>query len=312
MIEINTKVSGRFKVGVIRPDGKYEDRADWFNNLIVDDGLDLLMSGTAGAATAHCGAGAGSTPPANGQTGLVSSLGSRSETGTVATSTSGGAPAWFQSLTRVYTFAVGAVVGNVAELGVFNLATGGKMFSRALIKDGGGNPTTISVLADEQLVVTYELRKYPPTADVTGTVSITVDGTATDYNYTLRAANVDETAAQAYWQSQNGFARDPLYAYAFETQALGAITAAPSGTSAGATTSTLAAYTNGNFYRDTTNAWSTGAGNFASGIGSVVFSGPGASVILCGYQVNFTPRLPKTNTKTLSLTFRVSVVRYVA
>lgn len=314
MVNVETKVAGRFKVGVIRHNGEYEDRSGWFDNLIVDGGLNLLGNGTASAATQYCGAGSGSVAPANGQTGLISPLGSRSGAGTVVTSTSGGTPVWFQSLTRVYTFAIGAVVGNVAELGTFTLASGGVMFSRALIKDGSGNPTTISVLADEQLVVTYELRKYPPAADVTGTVSVTVDGTPTNYNYTLRAANVDKTSAQSYWLASNGFANgSELYAaYAFETQTLGATTAAPSGTSSSSSSGTVSGYSAGSFYRDATPTWNTGAGNFASGIGTIAFGGFGFSANVVGYQISFTPRLPKTNIKTMSLTFRFSWGRYAA
>lgn len=311
MIEVMHAVEGRFKVGVIRSDGAYEDRTGWFKNLIVDVGLDLLGAGTAQSATGYCGAGSGSTAPASGQTSLVAPIGARSAVGTAVKTTSGGTPVWYQSLTRVYTFAIGAVVGNVAELATFTASSGGVMFSRALVKDSGGSPTTISVAADEQLVVTYELRKYSPSADVTGTVSITVDGTPTNYDYTLRAANVNQ-ASQTYWDPASGMGNvtaEVAYNRAYETQTLGAVTSQPTGTAAGASTVTVAPYTSGNFYRNVTLAWSISDGNFASGIGSCAFA---TMTSTPGYQISFTPKLPKNNTKTLSLTFRVSWARYVA
>lgn len=318
-IEIKAgSVSGRFKIEKITASGERVAVADWFSNLIVDGGLDWLGTGNAHDATKYCRAGTGATAPANGQTGLVSQLGSASDVGTVVQSTSGGVPVWYQSVTRVYTFAIGAVVGNVAELGTFSAATGGTMFSRALVKDTGGNPTTITILSDEQLVVTYEFRKYPPSADLTGTISITVDGVPTNFDYVLRAANVDETVAtSAYWRTRNsigGVTSSGNYAaMALETSTLGPATGVPSGTASLATSQVLSAYVNGTFYRDLTVTFGIGQANFASGIGSVIFANVGGiETVDHGYQISFEPKLPKTSAKTLSLPFRLTWGRYVA
>lgn len=315
-IEIKAgSVSGRFKIEKITASGERVAVADWFSNLIVDGGLDWLGTGNAHDATQYCRAGTGATAPANGQTGLVSQLGSASAIGTIVESTSGGVPVWYQSVTRVYTFAIGAVVGNVAELGTFSAATGGTMFSRALVKDTGGNPTTITILSDEQLVVTYEFRKYPPSADLTGTISIAVDGVPTNFDYVLRAANVDETVANyAYWRTRSSLgsvSSDGFAAMAFETSTLGPATGVPSGDERPSTSAVLSSYVGGTFYRDLTVRFGINRGNFASGVGSIIFANVGGLETKDhGYQISFEPKLPKTNAKTLSLPFRLSWGRY--
>ena len=48
-----------------------------------------------------------------------------------------------------------------------------QLFSRALIRDGAGNPTTLTVTAIDILTVTYQLRLYRPTTDIVSTVCST-------------------------------------------------------------------------------------------------------------------------------------------
>ena len=68
---------------------------------------------------------------------------------------------------KTFTFEVGAVVGIVGEL-VLVGAAAVEIYSRALARDGNGNPAAITVLADEVLRVTYEHRYYPILHDTTG------------------------------------------------------------------------------------------------------------------------------------------------
>lgn len=303
-------LSGHYVVGVIRSTGEYESLAE-FPNLITDAGLNAMVSSTTATLTQYCRAGSGATAPANGQTTLVSPLGSSSAAGTNVITTSGGSPAWFQTMTRVYTFSVGAVVGNVAELGIFNTTSGGVMFSRALVKDGAGDPTTISVAADEQLVVTYALRIYPPADDITGTISATINGSPSDIDYVIRAANVDN--ANTIWDARQG----PLLGIAEslntvrETDVLGLITSGPAGAGTGANSISSPPYVSGSFYRDVSVVYNVNTANFTTGIGSLAFAPGIASASPC-FQMSFDPKIPKDNLETLTITYRISWGRYVA
>jgi len=98
-------------------------------------------------------------------------------------------------------FAGGAV--NISEVGVGPQTATGNLFCRALVKTGGGVPTTAPVAADEYFDLYYTLRVYPGHCDyVNGT---TDDGTGsfdiagTTYNYTIRAGDIDATV---HWAAQ--------------------------------------------------------------------------------------------------------------
>lgn len=68
--------------------------------------------------------------------------------------------------------------------------------SRALIRDAEGNPTSITVLADEYLDVTYEMTVYALDG-VTGTLSINIDGTVEEFGYEIRPIAMNNLTA---WQ----------------------------------------------------------------------------------------------------------------
>lgn len=307
------RVSGRFMIEKILPGGERVVAADWFENLVTDAGLDGLGTQSSAALTGACGAGSGTTPPTVGDSGLQSQLGTRAEL-TAWAAGPATTPVDHTWVRNVYTFNVGQVVGNVAEVGTFSSTTGGTMFSRALIKDTGGNPTTVTVLADEQLVVTYELRKYPPLTDAAGTISITVDGVATNFDYVIRAANFHSNSHQNnyYWAATREFARSGFYAVAFETNTLGGTSGCPVGASARSSQDTTATYVNGSFQRDVAHSWAIAHANFATGVGSVVIGELYGSGGHGGFQISFSPKLPKNSRRTLSLPFRFSWGRHVA
>lgn len=66
--------------------------------------------------------------------------------------------------------------------------------SRALITDAEGNPTSITVLADEYLDVTYEMTTYALDG-VTGTFSINIEGTVEDFGYEIRPIAMNNLTA---------------------------------------------------------------------------------------------------------------------
>ena len=292
--------------------------ADWFPNLITDTGLDSVA--TVNSWKAYCHVGTGTLAPATSDTALQTPVASTAARSNVV-NTNAGAPSYYTQSSVDYTFPVGA--GTYTEVGVSNKAhTDGAqlLFSRALIVDGGGNPTAITVLADEYLVVTYRIRIYPPLADVTGTISIGSD----IYNYTVRAAQVTSVLwdrcleGPGYifqFSGNNGtFARCRCY-----SGALGAITGSPGGQiydgTSGGTGASVNAYVLGSYELSwnilTPFSEANGAGYIRS-IQLFSYSPSGTTRGLQSYQIEFSPTVPKTVNIQLTWTLGVGWNRYVA
>ena len=134
------------------------------------------------------------------------------------------------------------MVGDVAEVGFFN--TSSVLFSRALIKDSEGNPTTLTLLADEQLFITYEFRKYP-TIGISYPLSLKTNLEYEDYTYTVYPAKINTTSSSEYWYSTNSMAPGGV-CYWYESDEFVDETNIPSGT-ASAGTAAVSSYTSGSF-----------------------------------------------------------------
>ncbi len=274
-----------------------------FDNLITNGGLERLGAAGSGYVIDYVQVGTGSTAPANTDSALANRLAGTTRSFSQSSSY-GGNPTYHTETTYTWQFDQGVAAGNLSEVGV-GWASSGSLFSRALIVDGSNNPTTITVQAIEFLTVTYKLRMYPPTADVTGT--ITLDGD--DYDYIIRPSY----AGGSTWayQGRQAYAShgssNSAYAY---TGDIGAITAGPSGTVSGVIGTAADAYSAGSYKRTIgfdagINAW-----NLSGGIRSVALFvlGYGGGNQM-GWQCQFNPKIPKDNTKELSLTFDVSWAR---
>lgn len=270
---------------------------DWFKNLITDFGLNQIGSGAVIGSWVRIGT--GTTTPANTDVQLVSqSAATNIQVGGSTVINNSGAPDYQTNWSVTFEFALGAVVGNMAELGLGTASTGANLFSRARIVDSGGSPTTITVLASEILQVTYRISSYPALTDSSGTVDIS----GVTYNYTSRAYNVGgiRNINLGSWTGSL------ISSTAFDATALAALTASsPSGTQTVLTVGSFQAYTNGNYYRDFTVTAAIAVGNLTGGIDLITTNTGGSSAIFVT-QTLFSPAIPKDNTKTLSLTFRIS------
>lgn len=321
---LEAQLAGYFKIEAFKQDAKGNEipgtrriAAGWFPNLITNAGLDYLgANGSYVGDFYACGVGSGSTTPAFTNTALDAQVARTSNYIGAQGGTAPSAP--YYGWRRIkWRFATGTAAGNLSEVGVFSATTGGTMWSRALIVDGSGNPTTITVLSDETLDVTYELRLYPPTSDAAwGPLNFTIDGVATAESGVIRASGVTSSSYMDTWvpgewtataaaglihNSSAGNVR----CLAYETQTLGAITSSPTGTGYNATSVTPAAYTNGNYYRDHTVLWDLNAGNTGTIIGS--FKIP---TIVGSFQASINPGIPKNSSKRFILNVRVSYARY--
>ncbi len=308
MFNIETQCEGWFSLSAFKVDesgeeipGSRRSPVPPFKNLITDSGLDRM--GDNSDYLSFCQVGAGSTAPAVGDTALASRVAGTFTIQSTALTVQSSAP-YYVARTNTYRFAAGVAAGNLAEVGV-GWGLVGSLYSRALILDAMGTPTTITVLADELLDVTYQIRQYMPTVDWSG--SITLRGVV--HSVTGRACSVTSSNAGGWAITQYGTAANFLLpqpsAY---TGAIGAVTAtSPGGSLIGSPqTTTGNGYSSGSLQRDIVIFYDNTRGNNASGIGSIkITMGIGS------YQFGFTPSIMKTSDDTLSLTFRHSWARKV-
>ena len=300
------KVAGYFKIEATNAKtGAKRVLADWFPNLVTNGGLDRM-------ATDHeyllwCQVGSGSTEPANTNTSLVSKIGATKAYTSRISSVNGASP-YYRSNIKVFRFSPGQATGNISEVGVGWLATDA-LFSRALVLDSYGNPTTITVLSDEYLDVTYEHRFYPHETDVTGSITFTgnIGGT---YDYTLRPARIGVYVGQqgtSYGEtpvSMNNCGAGTAYTDVLNRAydgSLGIITSTPSGSYVDITSAMIRnnTYTAGTYTITQNVAIPVAAGNLAGGgIKSLLFAWGNLH-----YQIEFSSKIPKTNQDILSLIF---------
>lgn len=299
-----SRMRGKYKLEAVNQgDGRRRLLADWFPNLITNTGLDALgSSGVASDYLTTCCVGSGTTAPSYTDTSLVSLIASTTTTNSFgsSTGTQSAAPYYGYNITQ-FNFAAGTATGNLSEIGVGVNAT--SLFSRALILDSSGNPTTITVLSNEALYATYEVQQYVPTADVTG--SITINGVV--YDYTLRAAN----ATGNTW-APTGVSDSPqLSQCTVFNGTIGAITGQPSGSQAYVGSTTSSAYTQGSYTLESTANFGLTNGNVTGGISAVLlqfgtYNGAGRRG---SFQASFSPAIPKDSSHTMTLVFSTSWAR---
>lgn len=177
MVESKYGIYGEFRLEVHRPDGTIREELDWQPNLITDAGLDAI--GISQGFAYFCGVGSGNNPPAFNHDALQ-----KQEAFVKYTE---GYPAVASPRIIIdkpnnmlrrynvfkYVFARGSLPNkNLSELGLAtyywdranNRFDETRLYytTRALIKDMSGNPTTISVRADEELYVFYRLWAIVP------------------------------------------------------------------------------------------------------------------------------------------------------
>lgn len=318
------QLGGEYKCSVLNVNtGEERDLTGWFSNLITDVGLDNV--GQTGGRTSICQIGTGTGAPSFSDTALQAPVAS---TGTVSstTSESGGSATpgnnWHQ-WSKTFQFAQ-SLEGNFTELGISNSAhtnVGAVLWSRELIRDSQGNPTTITVLEDEILQVTYRLRMYFPLEDIIGQVNIA----GVDYDYILRRcldsagehwAAGGQAGGQAgiYTSTPSSSGRVPARAYSGDISAGANL---PDGPSSIRSSGVTVAYEPGSLERLATLIWGLTAANFELGLRSIVYTtlSTAASSAAAGngwgaYQIQFDPPIPKDNTLIFEITVGISWARY--
>lgn len=165
--DINCSVGARFKFHVYKADsGELVRESAWSPNLVLNSGINHLNGVALERGLDGLAVGTGSSTPTEDQVGLDSLV---AYTTTVIARTGGrkvDAAPYYLWGSRVFRFAQGTAKGNLTEVGICQLISSRPdqylFFNRALIKDSTGQPTSITVLADEFLEVTVEVRNYYP------------------------------------------------------------------------------------------------------------------------------------------------------
>lgn len=195
--------------------------------------------------------------------------------------------------TFVFTFALGQITGNISELGINFIGTqtvgDTLVHSRALVVDANDNPTVISVLSNEQLILTYNLYYEIGLADSTQTVTYNVSGTPTDVDVTIRHRSLS---------ALRGYVDNPASAIVYSGDLGSQFTAPSNAITSGLSVSTAYNSSGGKLY---TLSLAIGQGNHLSGISAIAFTqsydGGGAAPL----KIGFNPPIPKNSDRTLSI-----------
>lgn len=296
-LEMPSKINikGRYKLTATRPDGSVRSETPWFENLILDDGLNNLSSVTL---TTKCWVGTGSVAPAVTDTGLSAPLTSTTTTVTLNNDYgNSGEPNYYQWRRFGFRFNPGPAAGNLTEIGISS--TSNVFLSRSLIKDQFGQPTTFQVLSDETLDVVYELQVYKNLLDTTYTADISGNthefiSRASGINYNHPSSLGNYLTFEVYNNLTGAWSGN-----------IGSITEAPAGSRSNFQSMLVGAYANNSLRRSAQYTWGLDYGNIVGGIKafSVASSDSGGWF---NTQINVNPPIMKLNTQVLVVNFEVS------
>ena len=296
MIEIPISVGGWYELE------KNGELVASFPNIITDVGLDALASNAEDASLLNlCGLGAGTTPPEYADTALESPLISTAMTSFIGGVVSSSTPYGQYSQTD-YTLAGRSGDFSYSEIGI--ITRSGALFSRSLIKDMLGNPTSLFVAAGETLKIRYRLYKYPPPDDVIATNHLVERRSGnTTHTVTIRPYGILEPShPTSYW---NGAARmSPSTATAstsntpVQVTTIGEIAGSVDGSVV------LQPYTAGSYERVVSAVIS---GSAISSIGSILLGGSNKK---SGWRCYFSPPIPMATSATLTTTVKIKWMRY--
>lgn len=304
-----------------------------FTNLILDQGLNWLgnrqMPGIASAVDiSRFFVGTGTAAPAVTDT-AMGGVWKVNNTDIGGENSNTGAPDYVAVCNSTKRFSAGNATGTWTEVGIGAYVTSptviNRLFSRALIVDGSGNPIAITVLADEYLDVTYTLELYAAPGDFSGSFSLS----GVSYSYTGRRAYAANWAIGSSWSSSS-LTLDPgtsnlvpphfLTYYPLNipsTAALGLITAGLTNSSALSSPSITfseAAYVADSYTHSCTVTYSLGDANHANGIigflrGLTGYDGS-SNYMRSGWQILLDKPIPKTSAKILKLDWTASWGRH--
>ena len=111
---MNLELAGYYRITATNKD-TLEERvlADWFPNLITNNGLDLINQGQPDM-TKYCYVGSGSTAPTVNDSGLQNKIATATGETTFSTASAQATAPYYGYATRSWTFAPGEALGNLS------------------------------------------------------------------------------------------------------------------------------------------------------------------------------------------------------
>lgn len=161
---------------------KIKTETPWIKNLVLDSGLNRMGQGTW---LDRCCVGTGTVEPVVTDIGLTNFLAASTNrigwsTGRATTGTD-----YYRFYRTTWRFNIGQAQGTVSEVGLgWNNAN---LWNKVLLKDVNGDPSPITVLADDYLDIIAEIRHFIVIPNPTGTINLLNKDNSikSTHNYTL-------------------------------------------------------------------------------------------------------------------------------
>ena len=314
------RLGGRFRA-VVSKDAECKQVAEdtgFFDNLITNTGMNRVGGVTTNTNSVIaafrdlCGrfvVGSGSAEPQFTDTALQNPVAFASANPDLDSQSSNYDRGWYEITVR-HQFGQGQAAGNLSEIGIQAGSASGPLWSRALILDGQGNPTTITVLTEDFLTCYYTLRIMIPKEDAVFNIDVDYDEDGiVPTDVTGRPMGANSSSMQSGWGLQTA-STGPDAAFGanlrFYTGGLAAPTATqPLGSAIGSQTNTfsIVSYVTDSFERYVTRT------NGLNEHNSQELRTARLDALMGCWQIEFDPPLQKNNTQTMQVTFGYSWAR---
>jgi len=314
----SVKLGGRFRL-VTSKDAECKQVVEdtgFFDNLITNTGMNRIGQVTTNAANSTssfinlCGrfvVGAGSAEPQFTDTALQNPVAFASSNVELDNQSSNYERGWYEITVR-HQFGQGQAAGNLSEIGIQHTNASGPLWSRALILDGQGNPTTITVLPDDFLTCYYTLRIMIPKEDAVFNIDVDYgeDGIVPTV-VTGRPLSANSSDAETGWglQTAGTITTGSRSDLRFYTGGLASPTAtSPLGQSIGIVSGfSVVPYVTDSFERYLTREIGL------NDLNSQGLRTASINALMGRWQIEFDPPLQKNNTQTMQVTFGYSWAR---
>lgn len=298
LFNLKQKVGARFKLIAHKGDGIPVRETEWFQNLVLDTGLNRMSSG---AWVDRCCVGSGNSTPVATQTQLDNFIASTTTKQDYSTLKNTTTMPYYYGAKITWRFGLGVAAGNLSEVG---MGWGNSnLWNRALIKDINGNPTTITILSDEYLDVVSEIRIHP---------SEVASGS---FNLNDKNGNLISThtyIGKGFLAGSPNLSMGKVQALSFTcyTGSITGVGSYPSGSGgANAVDSIIDTYPTS---RSCRSEFNLGLNYYNLSHKTLIFSYSGLLSVdtAMGYQIQINPPIVKTGTQSMKYTFELSWDRY--
>ena len=306
------RLGGRFRA-VVSKDAECNQVVEdtgFFDNLITNTGMnrvgEVTASGGIFAFNSLCGrfvVGSGSAEPQFTDTALQNPVAFASSNSVWENESSNYERGWYE-LTVRHQFNQGQAAGNLSEIGIQHTSASGPLWSRALILDGQGNPTTITVLPDDILTCYYTLRIMIPKEDAVFNIDVDYDEDGiVPTVVTGRPVNADSSQTPNGWGLQTVGLSGSLRFYTGGLAAPTALNPLGSNTGGQVNSFSIVPYITDSFERYVTSA------HGVNELNSQELRTARMEALMGTWQIEFNPPLQKDNTQTMQVTFGYSWAR---